>query len=101
MLGGDGLISTNHHVASASGVPLVTFQDGTALPARVVAVSESYDIAFLAVDRCPSPDAHVAPLGDIDAVRLGNWVITVGPRKRGQRKWLLRGYRGGSGRREA
>ena len=79
VLGGNGLVATNRHIVSANGVPLVEIQDGTLLPARVVTASESYDIDFLAVGRYPSPDAHVAQLGDSDAVWLGDWVITVGP----------------------
>lgn len=78
VVGRDGLIATNRHVVAAGGVPLVTFQDGVALPARTVAVSESHDIAFLAVERGSSPDLPVAPLGNSDAVQLGDWVITVG-----------------------
>lgn len=71
----DGLIVTNRHVATAGGAPVVTFQDGEALPARLLAISENYDIAFLQVDREGLP---IAPLGNGDAVQLGDWMVAIG-----------------------
>lgn len=78
VVGGDGLIVTNRHVVSAGGTPLITFQSGISLSARIVAVSETYDIAFLAVDYPSSSDLLVGALGNSEAVRLGDWMISLG-----------------------
>jgi serine protease Do len=71
----DGLIITNAHVVG-SGYPLsVTLQDGSELPARVLAYDRDFDLAALSVD------AHDLPTMEIgNSVQLpsGAWVMALG-----------------------
>jgi S1-C subfamily serine protease len=84
-----GLVVTNEHVARGIGGDLkVVCQDGTPLPARVVATDPHWDLALLAVDGLPR-DAHVlqfaADVGvGVEVAVLGHprdssgWVLTRG-----------------------
>jgi serine protease Do len=72
----DGYILTNQHVIADGGAIVVTLQDGHELKARVIGSDAKTDIALLKV---AAPFAlPVAPLGDSDAVRVGEWVIAIG-----------------------
>src|SRR5262249_2216521 len=72
-----GHILTNQHVlAEASDVHVVLYA-GTELPARVVGVDEDSDLGILAVDRSGGRLVP-APLGDSDAVEVGEWVLAIG-----------------------
>ncbi|MBI3002635.1 MAG: trypsin-like peptidase domain-containing protein [candidate division NC10 bacterium] len=71
----DGFLVTNHHVvAEGSEVELRLF-DGRRLPAKVVGKDARSDLALLKAEGGPFP---ILPLGDSDAVEIGELVLAVG-----------------------
>ena len=77
LMDGDGHVLTNAHVVDGSSSVTVKFGDGDALPAKVLGVDDSTDVAVLAVD--PSQvDAKPLELGDSDAVKVGDGAIAIG-----------------------
>ena len=69
------VVSNNHVVGNATRV-VVALQDGTELPARIVALDEATDLALLKVEsRNPLP---AVPWGNSAAMRVGNWVLAAG-----------------------
>ena len=71
-----GIIVTNKHVIAGALWITVRLEDGTELPARVVAASPFIDLALLAVNA-----GHPLPtltLGDGDAARPGEPVLAIG-----------------------
>ena len=84
----DGIIVTNRHVIakvtdhdagysfSTSPTITVTLQDGGSYSAEILAVSESYDIAFLKIQS--SSHFPVASLGKGGDVQLGDWMVAIG-----------------------
>ena len=72
----DGFILTNHHVVAGADRVTVTLSDGRALRADVVGTDPAIDVALLQVHvDDPLP---VAPLGDSDQLRVGEWVCAIG-----------------------
>lgn len=72
----DGHVLTNYHVIEGAERVTVKLADGRSLRARVVGVDPPTDIALLKVDvDTPLP---VAPLGDSDRLRVGEWVCAIG-----------------------
>jgi serine protease Do len=71
----NGLILTNNHVVEGATEIRVKFQDGRALAASVVGRDPKTDVAVLRVDAKGLP--HL-PLGNSDAVRVGDWVVAIG-----------------------
>jgi serine protease Do len=72
----DGYILTNDHVIEDSQRIVVTLQDGREFKARVIGRDDKSDIALIKID-APG-HLPVAPLGDSDKVRVGQWVIAIG-----------------------
>jgi serine protease Do len=71
----DGLIITNAHVVG-SGYPLsVTLQDGTELPARLLAQDREADLAALVVDTNGLPTMELGRSKDLTP---GTWVMALG-----------------------
>ncbi len=71
-----GFILTNNHVIEAAQRITVTLADGRSFRAEVVGADAATDIALLRVDG--PPDFPVAPLGDSDHLRVGEWVCAIG-----------------------
>lgn len=72
----DGHIITNNHVVANARQVEVTFLGEQKLPARLVGVDPINDIAIIKVD--PFPGMKVAPLGDSDALAVGQRVVAIG-----------------------
>ena len=72
----EGHIVTNNHVVKDAAEIQVTLADGRELPAKVIGVDASTDLAVLQV-KSDKPLPHLA-LGDSDAARVGDWVVAVG-----------------------
>jgi S1-C subfamily serine protease len=72
-----GLIVTAAHVVSGASTVQVQFVTGERLTARVLGTDEANDLALLQVDRLPD-GIPVAPLGDSDAVQVGDVVVAIG-----------------------
>jgi putative serine protease PepD len=72
----DGLIVTNAHVVDgATQVAVKIGTDGQQLPAEIVGVDASRDLALLDVD---ANDLPTLPLGDSDGVEVGDEVYAIG-----------------------
>jgi serine protease Do len=72
----DGLVVTNYHVIDGASEVRVTLNDGSTYPAKVRGVDSKTDLALLQIDaHKPLPFVQ---FGDSDAVRVGDWVLTVG-----------------------
>lgn len=74
----DGLVLTNHHVVAGGrrGVT-VALHDGRAFEAEVVKSSGSLDLALLRLSG-EARDLPAAPIGDSDALRVGELVYAIG-----------------------
>jgi serine protease Do len=70
-----GLILTNNHVIAQATRIQVTFKGNRQLDAKVVGKDPKTDIAVLRVEAKGLP--HL-PLGDSDAIRVGDWVVAIG-----------------------
>ncbi len=72
----DGLILTNAHVVEKIDKVTVGLQDGRRLPGSVVGMDPVTDLAVVRLaGQGPWP---VAPLGNSDALHVGDWAIAVG-----------------------
>ncbi len=72
----DGYILTNDHAVDNPSKVTVTLQDGHIYPAKIVGHDKKTDIALLKINA--GHDLPVAPLGDSDQVRVGEWVMAIG-----------------------
>jgi len=71
-----GYILTNDHVIENGREIIVTTKDGNQYRALVVGRDAKTDIALLKINA--KHDLPVAPLGDSDTVKVGQWVMTIG-----------------------
>ncbi|HJU28557.1 MAG TPA: Do family serine endopeptidase, partial [Candidatus Binataceae bacterium] len=71
-----GYILTNDHVVDDARRILVTLKDGRQFVGRLVGADSKSDIALLKINS--EHDLPVAPLGDSDNVRVGEWVMAIG-----------------------
>jgi serine protease Do len=71
-----GYILTNHHVVAGADRVTVTLSDGRSLRADIIGSDQVIDVALLQVHADgPLP---VAPLGDSEQLRVGEWVCAIG-----------------------
>jgi S1-C subfamily serine protease len=75
ILTSDGYILTNHHVVANSQSLTVAFSDGHELPATVVKISDTTDLALIKVD---ATGLRAAPIGDSAAIQVGQTAIAIG-----------------------
>ena len=75
VLSEDGYIVTNAHVVEGSGAISVSFDGGETIDADLVAADPRADLAVLRVDRT---DLVPLPLGDSNALRVGDPVVAIG-----------------------
>ena len=73
----DGYIVTNNHVIAEGGEINVLFHDGDVRVAELVGTDSQGDIALLKVDAQPG-ELTALPLGDSDALNVGQSVIAIG-----------------------
>ena len=71
----DGLLLTNNHVIEKATEVQVGFLDGRELPAKIVGRDKHTDVAVLRVDQ---RGLTSLPLGDSDAIEVGDWVVAIG-----------------------
>jgi serine protease Do len=76
LVGGDGLIVTNNHVVEHARQIAVTTADGKRHKGTIVGADPATDIALVKIK--PKGTLPVLPLGDSDAVRVGEPVIAIG-----------------------
>ncbi len=72
----DGYILTNEHVVENPGKVTVTTQDGHNYVAKIVGHDDKSDIALLKIEA--KRDLAVAPLGNSDDLKVGEWVMAIG-----------------------
>ncbi len=75
VISADGYIITNNHVVSDADAVTVVFAGGEEVEAEIVGQDLSTDLAVLKVERS---GLTPAPLGDSDAVRVGETAIAIG-----------------------
>ena len=76
LIDADGFILTNHHVIEGADRIMVRLSDGRELRGTAVGSDPDTDIALVKVEAA-GPLPH-APLGNSDALRVGEWVIAIG-----------------------
>ncbi len=71
----EGFLLTNNHVIEEATDIMVVFADGRELKASVVGRDKHTDVAVIKVE-----DKALAalPLGDSDAIEVGDWVVAIG-----------------------
>lgn len=71
-----GHVLTNYHVVEGASKIWVHLSDGRQLAARLVGTDAETDVAVLEVENATGVEP--VPLGDSDAVKIGDWVAAVG-----------------------
>lgn len=73
---GSGYLLTNYHVIDeGTALEVMLLSDRSVYPARVVGFDEEFDLAVLKID---GRDLPVLPLGDSDALSVGDQVYAIG-----------------------
>ena len=72
----DGYILTNNHVVEGADEVTVRMSDERDYRAEVIGTDPKTDLAVLKIE--PEDDLQAAPLGDSDALRVGEWVVAAG-----------------------
>jgi len=75
VVSGDGYILTNNHVIDGADSIAVDLTDGRTLTAKLIGSDKPSDLALLKVT---ASDLHALPLGNSDAVKVGDVVLAVG-----------------------
>ncbi|NMC73563.1 MAG: DegQ family serine endoprotease [Geobacteraceae bacterium] len=73
---GDGYIFTNNHVVSGADEIKVKLSDGREFKGQVKGADEKLDLALIRIET--KENLPVAPLGDSDALEVGEWVMAIG-----------------------
>jgi serine protease Do len=71
-----GFILTNHHLVEGADRVTVTLGDGRVFRANIVGADPAIDVALLQIPA--SEPLPVAPLGNSDGLRAGEWVCAIG-----------------------
>ncbi|MBQ8672703.1 MAG: trypsin-like peptidase domain-containing protein [Bacteroides sp.] len=71
----DGYIVTNNHVVAGADEISVTLNDNRQLKGRIIGTDEDTDLALIKIE---GDDFPVIPIGDSDALKIGEWVLAVG-----------------------
>ncbi len=74
--GGKKYVLTNNHVVDEAEEVRVISQDGKVRRAQILGTDEMLDVAVLEVEG--ADELPAAPIGDSDALRVGDWVIAIG-----------------------
>ncbi len=72
----EGYILTNNHVVENAKEIMVTLHSEKDYPAEVIGRDKKTDLALIKIDA--KEDLTVAPLGDSDRLRVGEWVLAIG-----------------------
>jgi len=70
-----GYVLTNHHVINDADEITVTLSDRRQVDAKVIGSDTQSDIAVLQID---AKDLHALPIGDSDALQVGDFVVAMG-----------------------
>jgi serine protease Do len=72
-----GHILTNNHVVQGAFEIRVRFNDGRTLYGEVLGTDPLTDVGLIKLKNPPS-NLPVLPLGDSDAIKVGDWVVAIG-----------------------
>jgi Do/DeqQ family serine protease len=75
IISGDGLVMTNAHVIDQADTVTVTLRDGREYSGKVLGADPLTDLAVI---RIQANNLPVAPLGNSDQLRPGEWAIAIG-----------------------
>jgi serine protease Do len=70
-----GVVLTNNHVVEGADEIQVKLSDEREFPGKVVGTDPQTDIAVVRID---AKDLRALPLGDSDAISVGDWVVAIG-----------------------
>jgi serine protease Do len=70
-----GIVLTNNHVVEGANEIQVKLFDDREYPGKVVGTDPQTDIAVVRID---AKDLRALPLGDSDAMDVGDWVVAIG-----------------------
>lgn len=73
-----GYVLTNYHVVADGQVYTLYWLDGTEMDAELVGYDDGTDIAVLRFTDPAPADAQPIPLGDSDALQIGELVVAIG-----------------------
>jgi len=73
----DGFIITNNHVIEGADKIKVKLNDGREFKATIKGRDPMTDLALIKIDS-PTHDLPALPLGDSNAIQVGDWVMAVG-----------------------
>lgn len=71
----DGYIVTNNHVVDGADEITITLNDNREFKGRLIGTDPSTDLALLKIEGDNFP---TLPVGDSDALKVGEWVLAVG-----------------------
>lgn len=71
----DGYIVTNNHVVADADEITVTLNDNRTFKGRIIGTDASTDLALVKIE---GDDFPTVPVGDSDALKVGEWVLAVG-----------------------
>ena len=75
IINSDGYIVTNNHVIEGAERLEITLNDNRTFNATVIGSDATTDLALIKID---AEDLPVIPIGNSDALRVGEWVLAVG-----------------------
>ena len=75
IISADGYIVTNNHVIDDAERLEVTLNDNRTFDATVIGTDATTDLALIKID---AKDLPVIPMGDSEALKVGEWVLAVG-----------------------
>ncbi len=74
----EGYILTNNHVVEDATKVEIATVDRVRLEVEIIGTDPETDLAVLRIDPSEIESFAIAPLGDTDAMRIGDWVIAIG-----------------------
>lgn len=72
----DGYILTNNHVVNDADTITVTLGDGREFEAKLIGADPKTEVALIKIE--DGEDLPVLPLGDSEALKVGEWVLAAG-----------------------
>ena len=72
----DGYIVTNNHVIEGADEINVKLNDGREFVGRIIGTDPNTDLALVKIEA--DDDLPLIPIGDSDALKIGEWVLAVG-----------------------
>lgn len=78
ILNSDGLVLTNNHVVEGATEIRVKLDDGREFSARPIGLDPKTDLALLKLEGEGVKNLPVVPLGDSDALQVGDFALAVG-----------------------